>query len=277
MPVVTAAAKQISGDIVKATDIITLLAIKHAEDVFIPECKDGPTHYGQHLRMDAWAMRKSWSKPLSIVYEVKVSRSDFLKDDKWRFYLPYCNEFYFVSPAGLIMPEECPPEAGLMCVSKTGSKIFIKKKPIYRDVEIPETLYRYVLMSRAKIQREYIDAGGVNFWIKWLEDEKTLKDIGYKVSRRIVQIVEKARQEARDATELVKKYEEIKNRITELGFDPNKHIRTWEITRALDELCGVIPVGFRRDLEQLKDRVGDVLEELDTLEKRRTAASVDGI
>src|SRR5690242_5105664 len=106
-----------------------LLAAKHAEDVLVPECKDGPTQGGSHRRMDAWVMSKSWANPCVTGYEIKVSRSDFLGDEKWRTYLPLCNEFYFVAPSGIIEPDELPPEAGLLCVSSTGTVLFRKKKP----------------------------------------------------------------------------------------------------------------------------------------------------
>src|SRR5258706_16426649 len=54
-----------------AEQLLALLAEKHAADVFVPECKDGPSQGTQHFRMDAWAMLKSWSNPLTIGYEIK--------------------------------------------------------------------------------------------------------------------------------------------------------------------------------------------------------------
>jgi len=60
-------------------DLLRLIADRHAEDVFVPQCKDGPTQgYGPKLRvLDAWAMRKSWSQWSTVGYEIKVSRDDF--------------------------------------------------------------------------------------------------------------------------------------------------------------------------------------------------------
>jgi hypothetical protein len=93
---------------ITAQTIVDLLAEKHSSDVFIRECKDGPSVNNSHCRLDAWAMKRSWSSPCTYGYEVKVSRQDFLKDDKWRNYLPYCNEFYFAATKGLIQLEELP-------------------------------------------------------------------------------------------------------------------------------------------------------------------------
>lgn len=134
-----------------AADVINLLAQKHSEDVFVPECKTGESSTG-YSRMDAWVMKKSWSNPLVVAYEVKVDRQDFLRDDKWRKYLDYCNQFYFVAPKGIIQPEELPADVGLMWV--TGTRLFTKRKAPYRDVVVPEDLYRYILMARAKITRD---------------------------------------------------------------------------------------------------------------------------
>src|SRR5690606_10345987 len=34
-----------------------------------------------------------------VIIEVKASKADFLQDKKWRSYLPYCHEFYFLTLA----------------------------------------------------------------------------------------------------------------------------------------------------------------------------------
>lgn len=65
-------------------------------------------------------------------FEFKVRRSDFLSDlkprrvrwliknpgtePKWKYYLTYCNLFYFVCPEGLIKPEEIEAPAGLIWI-----------------------------------------------------------------------------------------------------------------------------------------------------------------
>ena len=50
-------------------------------------------------------------------YEIKVSRADFLKElkepKKRRMALAYSNYYYFITPPGLVKPEELPLEAGL--------------------------------------------------------------------------------------------------------------------------------------------------------------------
>lgn len=140
-------------EIISAEDILKLLAQKHRKDIFVPQCKTGPTWYCNKglLILDAWVMKKSWLNPLVIGYELKISRNDFLNDKKWRGYLSFCNEFYFVSLKNIIFPPELPEEAGLMY--KAGSRLFTKKKSIYRNIEIPTTIFEYILMNRIKVIR----------------------------------------------------------------------------------------------------------------------------
>lgn len=66
------------------------------------------------LKFDGLAITKSYTKPNIIGYEIKVSRNDFLQDNKWHLYLQYCNEFYFVVPKGLVKKEELPDHVGLI-------------------------------------------------------------------------------------------------------------------------------------------------------------------
>ena len=53
-----------------------------------------------------------------VCYEVKISRADFLSELKQplkrRIGLRYSNEFYFVTPAGLLNTSEIPIECGLI-------------------------------------------------------------------------------------------------------------------------------------------------------------------
>lgn len=138
----------------KAEIILQALKNRHWRDVFISECKTGPTWFNSHLRkLDAWVMKRSWTQFGTIGYEIKVSRSDFKQDKKWREYLPYCHQFYFVCPWGLIQPEEIDKAAGLCWVSKNGQRIYIKKHVLQRDTELPVEILIHIIMSRTIVMR----------------------------------------------------------------------------------------------------------------------------
>ena len=96
-----------------AWKISEYLAKRHTNDMFFTEVKNGPTWLGRHNRIDCLAIKKSWANPCITGYEVKVSRSDFVQDNKWQAYLHMCNELYFACPKGLIALDEVPENSGL--------------------------------------------------------------------------------------------------------------------------------------------------------------------
>lgn len=65
-------------------------------------------------------------------FEVKVSRSDFLGDDKWHTYLRYFNFFAFVTVPGLIKPSELPPEVYLLEWSMREHEVYSSRRKEYR-------------------------------------------------------------------------------------------------------------------------------------------------
>ena len=176
---------------VKTKAITELLRDKHAADVCVPECKTGPSWgSGECLRMDVWTMARSWANAKTTCYEVKVNRNDFMRDDKWRGYLPYCNAFYFVCPSELITVDEVPAEAGLMWASKNFARLYTKKKAPFRDVEIPEPLWRYILMSRTDVryERDWSNSDTEDtaaYWKEWLAKKEENREIGHRVAREL--------------------------------------------------------------------------------------------
>lgn len=212
---------------ITASIIVDLLAQKHSGDVFVAECKDGPSQACTHLRMDAWAMKRSWAHPCVSAYEVKISRSDFLNDEKWRQYLPYCNTFSFVAPSGIIKPEELPADTGLLTVATTGSRLFTKRKAPFRDVQIPEDVWRYILMCRVAIRRTADNQWGVEspreFWSRFLDGRTQDHELGRKVGRKVRKVLSEQVDEVRFENKRLKREVEnlkgIKEMLAELGFD----------------------------------------------------------
>jgi len=221
-------------------DIVAMLALKHHDAVFVPECKDGPTQRGSHQRMDAWVMIKSWANPLTIGYEVKVSRSDFLNDQKWHAYLAYCNELYFVCPHGLIKPDELPPEVGLIWVTKTGGRLVTKKKAQRRDVQVPENIYRYILMCRTQINGEHVKdkIRDLPWWHQELAQKGKLTAIGHSVGKRLGDKLRSAEQRIHRLRRSLKLYRDVRRRIKELGFDVTKSVNAWDIKSEMNKLDG---------------------------------------
>lgn len=226
---------------ITAKDIKYLLSQKHSEDVFVEECKNGSTYYSTDLlKIDAWAMKKSWKNPLSIAYEIKINRNDFLNDTKWRNYLLYCNEFYFVCPHGLIDKSELPEESGLIYCSKTGNKLYTKKKSPHREIEIPEELLKYILFSRTIITRE-IEENSMAYWQDWLMNERYKKDLGMRVSKAIQKTVDDVKSQNIQLNNKNESLEIIKKVAEKLGIVPSKWLYEEDVERKFKSIKKIIP------------------------------------
>jgi len=248
---------------IDAKQITKLLETRHSKDIFIPECKNGSSLYGGgHRRLDAWAMKRAWANPCYYGYEIKVSRSDFLQDDKWREYLPLCNEFSFVAPKGIIQPEELPDGIGLIIVASTGTRLFTKRKAAHREIEEPVDLLLYALMRASDFTRDPSAekrAKNAEFWRDWLENKRDLEDLGHQVSKRIrtqicVDIKTTSNENARLKKE-IEKYKDLENKLEEMGLS----IYQWNIAdkvksamdNGLDDIIRAAR-GLRKDIDQFE-------------------------
>ena len=222
-----------------AAELTTRLAARHAKDVFVAECNLGSAH-ANCRRLDAWAMRKSWSPFTTVGYEVKVARSDFLRDDKWQAYLPATHEFYFVCPRKLIDPRELPDGVGLLW-TLGAERLQVKRKAPRRTPD-PEALVRlmaYVLMSRTQIVADMWAAAAnpeapVDFWRRWLLEEDGERHIGHMVGRRLAERLRGALRAQRAAEDRAAGYERIEQRLRELGLDPGQPLAVADLEARLD-------------------------------------------
>jgi len=206
--------------------------------------------------MDLWVMRKSWVHPHTYCYEIKISRSDFLNDKKWRNYLEYCSDFYFVTPPGIIEPNELPNEAGLIVTSVNGKKLYTKKIPVSRlDIEIPEALFRYILMWRAIQKNENEIISRKIYWENWLNNKKIDAKFGHYVSKNINKIIKKEIEKVRIENENLKTENNNLNHIKEimlkLGFKDDNYKRFYYNTE----------IKFKKKLEKISQgKEGDFRE-----------------
>ena len=141
---------------VTAFEIKRALAEKHYKDFFITECKSGPTQIaaaGTLKILDGLAIKKSWTAPCFTGYEIKVSRSDFLRDAKFYTYEEICNCLYIVCPKGMIDRTELPESIGLMYYDPEKKTLTTRKRAIYRKIEYTPELLLYIIFSRLDSDR----------------------------------------------------------------------------------------------------------------------------
>ena len=244
-------------------DLLGFIRRRHTRDVYVEECKDGPTWGGGHFRLDAWAMKRSWSQPCFYGYEIKRSRGDFLKDEKWPAYLELCNVLYFVAPRDVVRPDELPPEVGLLSPSQTGTVLYTRKKAPHRTIEPPVNLLLYLLMCRAWI----VDglSGNVVWldqlprpdraraWARWLENQEAGSAVGHRVAeivadRTAARCKEIMAENERLADEIAP-YRNLRRVFDELKLDPS----TWCGEHAAEQQVRALARQFMPgDLESLR-------------------------
>lgn len=217
-----------------AREIEALLAKRHKEDVFVPQCKSGPTHTanGSLLVLDAWALKKSWTNPRSDGYEIKVSRSDFVKDEKWESYLEFCTHFWFVCPWGLIDKAELPAGVGLVYVSKNAKVLrTVRKAARHEGGEVLHpALAQYVLQSRIKVRPAWEGRRqDAEYWRAWLAERRSQKELGGDVAAEFalrfgeIQIkIKMGQAEARN-----QQLEKVQAWCAEVGIDVAAH--RWDL------------------------------------------------
>lgn len=253
-----------------AAEIKKLLFEKHSKDLCVAECKTGPT-WGNLCckRMDFWAMKRSWAHPNMYGYEIKVNRGDFVNDQKWRYYLNYCTNFYFVCPPGLIDKEELPPEAGLLVTSLNCKRLYTKKHAPTRDIKIPEELYRYILMCRAVIKEsEYVDnTSKYEFWKKVLEQNEEERMVGRAVSKKIREIIKKRIDDVElENYKLIQKInnlEQVKQFLLSIGFKENE-IRgefSWSVKPRLERFAKQVPDTLPSDIQKAIGQLENINKE----------------
>jgi len=137
-----------------AVDACTLLdavqAAMHAsrlEWLFFRELRVGTgRRSSDSQRLDAFALNSLPHTGMKrVCYEVKISRGDFLNEVKHplkrRIGLRYSNEFYFVTPPGLVGTSEVPAECGVIEAGRATAsewKTLIKRHAGYFHFD-PET------------------------------------------------------------------------------------------------------------------------------------------
>jgi len=252
---------------VTSTDIKKALAKKHGDrEFFITECKNGPTGTWL-LQFDGLAIYKSWAHPNIVGYEIKISRSDFLRDNKFFRYMPYCHELYFVVPTGLIDRMELPNDIGLMYYNPETKALTTKKKAIHRKIEIDADMLLYIIMNRLDSDRLPFYSSKTEYWKDWLDNKINNRELGYQVRSKLLDQIRELQQENqryKHFKEERKEYEEIIRVIQKHG------IRTWHnVPEALD---AALTRSYPAELDTVLNQLQAAVKEIDKLKAKNPEA-----
>lgn len=182
-----------------AMDLTRLLRDRHSDACFVAECKMG----AQGSRaLDAWVLLPTWAPLTAIGYEVKVSRSDWLKDQKFEEYRKVCHLFFVVAPKGVVDRAEVPPGVGLLePIGKgDGQRLVMRVKPVRQEPDDSSLarLMAYALMWKrveadpsAIMDRER----RMSYWRTWVEQRKDASRLGLSVSSRMRELLRTSAEE----------------------------------------------------------------------------------
>lgn len=243
--------------------ITEILKSQHSDDVFVPECKDGPTWGGGHARMDVWVMNRSWTRLCFTAYEIKVSRNDFKQDNKWHSYLPLCNQLYFVCPKGMIGVEEVPDGVGLKYC--TESRALTVKKAAHREVVPPMELFCYMLMCRSRIvparhfepDDHQTRLEKYREWIAQKIEDRHIGDIlRFEVSRTIdhIRLENVALKKRVEAAEQVEKF------CRSLGI--NRWDGEEQIKKKIEQFQSVVPEKVKDAIRHAKSAIAELEQQI---------------
>jgi hypothetical protein len=181
-----------------AADIEIALARKHKDDYFLTEVKSGSSTMGTGNRiLDAVALRRSYVNPYITGYEVKVTRSDYQRDNKFYTYLPLVHALYIVTPTGLIQREEAPTDIGLIWYDQLTKHLTTKKRPPPRNIEISRDMLLYIIYSRLDPDHIPFYSDVAEYWRAWVEGKKSNDILGQQVRGKITDEINRLESELR--------------------------------------------------------------------------------
>lgn len=251
----------------RADLILRILQQRHRRDLWLTEVKDGPSTLAQTSRLDALAIKKSWTQPRFVGYEVKISRSDFLRDDKWVTYLPVTHQFSFACPWDLIQPDELPPEVGLYWVREDGGLKQVRRPTLRPMTTLPTHLLYYLVLSRLSPDHHPFFTNQREQAVAYVSDRPERQELGRIVGSRMSEELSALEHRKRmlenriDATRYA--YDQLCHTLEEAGLPTNE----WELKVALASL----QVGARTGIDpstvqRLRTAAQHILDETDRLQ-----------
>lgn len=226
-------------------------------------------------RPDVYSIAHSYSKFCPVVYEVKVSMSDFRADvtaGKYTKYFKYAGGVVFAVPDGLLKKTDIPDGCGLMVRKESGWHTL--KGPTMRQLDnLPRDAWMKLLMDgmtreaeRTQIKRRHASSYSIesNLTKKHGEDVARLVALAYRAKETLVREISHAEERAKtvrqESIEEQKRREENRRREEE---------RLTDAQRDLAVLLGVDPDAPRYLLSTALERAVNRLTENEEISRMR--------
>lgn len=252
---------------VTSYEIKEALARKHGNrEFFMAEVKNGPTGVvtGQLLQFDGVAIYKSWSNPQIRGYEVKVSRSDFLRDAKYPCYLPYFHEFYFVVPKGMVQKNEVEEGIGLMWYDPETGVLTTKKRAVHRKIEVDAAFLLYIIMTRLSSDRAPFMHNKGEVFQAWLKGKETSRELAYRVKSKLIQENAELQAEVRQLRYL----EDAQKELKALRAVMEKHNIATGRWREVEALEQALSRKYAPELDKVQDAAYNLVSIIEGIKRR---------
>lgn len=120
-------------------DLVSWLRRSGCAEFLAAEARFGRAYYVNSPIPDVVRIRRSYTRVDCSIYEIKVSRQDFLaelRSDKWRDYLPRSSRLYFATPADGVVADkrEIPDQVGWFVRAERGWHV--RQAPRVRQFEL---------------------------------------------------------------------------------------------------------------------------------------------
>lgn len=137
---------------ITAKHILDALKVRADDLIWVTELR----LFSGGRRVDFWTLMPSYSNGWrATAYEIKVSRGDFKRDsaEKQDGALQFSDRFWYVTPPGLISPDEIPDFAGLQEWDGEKFKV-IRKPPMRAKIEPTWELVCSILRCSSEMRRD---------------------------------------------------------------------------------------------------------------------------
>lgn len=102
---------------------------------------------------DVIAIKRNFQRKSIAIFEVKVSRADFLqeiKKEKFKKSFPFADKFYYACPEGMIKPEEVPSGCGLYYIMPKENYCVCMKSAKACKIELSKDMLWSIILSYEK-------------------------------------------------------------------------------------------------------------------------------
>lgn len=264
----------LTGTGVSAFDIKTALearARKSGKAGFWPEITV-PAPDGD-LRLDGVELEWSYGNMWVHGFEIKVSRSDWLRDAKYERYRKYCDTLTVVCPKGLIGRSEMPGDIGLMWYDPDKNILRYRRKPGY-DAPDKDTSILKDRLLREIVRSVWYDTSvsryGRYATAKDYLDQKTAmknvgRALGSKMALRLQTLEEQCEPTHRQRVEAkAAAYDRLIRMLYDSGY---QQITPWANPEHIDDALTRLGHALRNTMpvELLDDVVGQAISQLEAL------------